>query len=132
MAMSAYFFSVAFARDWTAPRLRLAELYHLRKWPEFTMLECLKVIKLDPASADADRAREILASYDGNHPEADYYVGLARFLQGDRADGTNRLRRFVARHPLIPNAPKAYHLLNHLDRGQEVFLKSFLRDEIWI
>jgi hypothetical protein len=132
MGMEAYFSAIAFARDWTAPRLRMAELYHARQWPEFTMLECLKVIKLDPESADADRAREILASYDGHHPEADYYIGLSRLLQGDRADGTSRLRRFVARHPLIPNAPKAYNLLNHMDRGHEVFVKTYLRDEIWI
>lgn len=132
IAMMEYMAAIAFSRNWSLPRLRMVELYHHRGWPEFAMLECLKTIKLDPNGADGRRAQEILLSYDDKHPEADYYIGILRLMQGDRGEGERLLRRFVAQHPTIPNAPKAWNLLTHMDRGHEAFVKHFLRDEIWL
>lgn len=131
-AMTSYMNAITLSRSWSVPRLRMADLYRDRKWPEVAMMEYLRVIKLDPHGADGERAMVELKKYLGKNPEADFHVGLAQLFLGDEAAGVHSLKRFLATQPVNVNAPKVAELLGYIEAGNRTFVKQYLRDEIWI
>jgi hypothetical protein len=131
-AMAEYIDAIGYSRTWSAPRLRMADLYRVRDWPEFAMMEYLRVIKLDPNGSDGKQAFEHLKKYLGQHGEADFHVALAYLIFEDKAAATTHLRNFLDRAPTNVLAPKAAEVLSHLEAGHDVFIKQYLRDEIWI
>lgn len=131
-AMAEYIDAIGYSRTWSAPRLRMADLYRAREWPEFAMMEYLRVIKLDPKGSDGKQAFEHLKVYLGQHGEADFHIALAYLIHGDKTAATTHLRNFLERAPTNVLAPKAAEVLSHLEAGHDVFIQQYLRDEIWI
>jgi tetratricopeptide (TPR) repeat protein len=131
-AMAEYIDAIGYSRTWSTPRLHMADLYRARDWPEFAMMEYLRVIKLDPKGADGKKAFDQLKIYLGQHGEADFHVALAYLIFGDKSAATTHLRNFLDRAPTNVLAPKAAEVLSHLEQGHDVFIKQYLRDEIWI
>ncbi len=131
-AMAQYIDAIGFSRTWTEPRFRMADLYRERNWPEFAMMEYLRIVKLEPHSDAGQRAMAELRKYQGVHAEADFYCGLAELLTGDEAKARQTLRQFLGTQPTNVYAPKVAELLGHLDAGNRTFVKQYLRDEIWI
>ena len=131
-AMQEYIDAIGLSRFATGPRLRMANLYRDRQWPEFAMMEYLRVIKLAPKSADARLADAELRKYEGQTPEADFHIALARLLHADYDEASKLLQRFLDDHPTDVLAPKAAEVLAHLRQNDHRFVKRYLRDEIWI
>lgn len=131
-AMAEYIDAAAYYRLSPTPRLRMADLYRDRKWPEFAMMEYLKVIKLEPGGDEAETAFNEIRKYESNHVEAEFHLALAYLLYDDYANGEKYLQRFLEKAPANVRAPKALEVLRHLRAGHDIFIKQYLRDEIWI
>lgn len=131
-AMQEYIDAIGLSRFATGPRLKMANLYRDRHWPEFAMMEYLRVIKLGPKSADARAAEVELRKYEGQTAEADFHIALACLLRKDYTQAEKLLQRFLDNQPSDVLAPKAAEVLAHLRKNDTRFVKRYLRDEIWI
>lgn len=131
-AMAEYIDAAGYDRLSPTPRLRMANLYRDRAWPEFAMMEYLRAIKLDRDGPEGKTAFEEIRKYVGKHPEAEFHLALAYILYGDYQTAGNYLQTFIDHAPTNVRAPKASEVLGHLRAGNDLFLKSYIRDEIWI
>lgn len=131
-AMAEYIDAAAYYRLTPVPRLRMADLYRDREWPEFAMMEYLRVIKLDPAGDLAADAFNSLRDYVGKHPEAEFHLALGYMMYEDYETAGKLLQTFLENAPTNIRAPKASEVLRHLRAGNEIFLRQYIRDEIWI
>jgi len=131
-AMSDYYDAIMYSRLWTLPRFKMAELYRKRGWPEFAMEEYLRVIKLNKDDELAKKSFEAIKSYLGKHNEAEYYTAVAELIYEDNNSALKHFRIFLGANPTDILAPKADELIKYIQANNDYFIKTFIRDSIWI
>ncbi|RMH56367.1 MAG: hypothetical protein D6679_09345 [Candidatus Hydrogenedentota bacterium] len=131
-AVKEYFRAVGQARYWPKPRLRLADAYRSLGWDAFAMAEYLKVLRLTKTGPEAKAALAALRDYSTKHPEGPFNYALGLFFLERYEEGFQQMTTFLRNNPVNVRAPKAYEILQHLQAGDRVFVKRFLRDEVFL